>query len=306
MLHSYLQQTERFLRDQGQKLLHPDDLISYVNRARREVALRSQSIRRTPPTQGAIVAVNMTAGGSGYTSPTVTITNPDAPSGAPPNPGGAQAIVTPSVIGGVIQSIGVNFGGAGYFQPQVIITDSTGTGATATAVVEQLNNLVFKQETYPFADVPLHTFPGVASVFAVVEVAVIYANYRYVLPHYPYSIYQAMIRQYPTQYLYVPTMMTQFNEGTTGSLLFYPIPSQSYRCEWDCLCMPSDLLFDQDFEAIPQPWTDAVPYMAAHLAYLELQNFNAAKFYLDLYDNFAHRYSAYTRIPVTVNPYGRY
>lgn len=44
-LNEYLKQTQRFLRDATQQFLNPQDLISYVNRARREVAMRAQCIR---------------------------------------------------------------------------------------------------------------------------------------------------------------------------------------------------------------------------------------------------------------------
>lgn len=306
MLFQYLQQTQRFLRDQNQSLLHPEDLISYINRARREVAMRSQSIRLTPPTQGAITTITVTAGGSGYTNPTVVISIPDAPDGRLPFPGGSQATATAIVVSGAIASVSVTYGGDGYFLPTAYITDPTGTGATLTVQTQPLNNLALQQETYSFANVPLQTFPGVDSVFAVIEFAVIYANYRYVLPRYPYSTYQAMIRQYPTQYLYVPTMCTTTDVGVATEALFYPIPSQSYRCEWDCLCLPSDLLFDADYEALPKPWIDAVPYLAASLAYSELQNANMARMYLEMYDNFCHRYSTYARPGHVINPYGRY
>jgi hypothetical protein len=85
----------------------------------------------------------------------------------------------------------------------------------------------------------------------------------------------------------------------------YPIPNQTYQLEIDCICLPSDLVSDQDYEAIPDPWTDAVPYFAAHLAYLELQNLNAAKFYEDLFDKRLSGYSSAARSGRRMNPYGR-
>jgi hypothetical protein len=66
------------------------------------------------------------------------------------------------------------------------------------------------------------------------------------------------------------------------------------------------LIDDQQPEAIPAPWSETDPYFAAHMCYLELQNLNAAKFYLDLYDQMVHRYSAYARPGRMTNPYGRY
>jgi hypothetical protein len=259
-----------------------------------------------PPTSGSIIAIEVTNPGSGYTSPTVVITPPDSPNGALPYPAGAQAVANAQTIGGMISNVSVSFGGAGYFQPQVTITDPHGTGAIAVPQLSPISVLQFQQEVYNFADFPLDTFAGVQSVFAVIDVSVIYANYRYVLPYYPLSIYQAYIRQYPRQYLYVPTMHTQLGQGTGGSLLMYPIPSQQYQWEADCICLPEDLVSDNEPEALPAPWTDAVPYMAASLAYAELQNFNASKYYQDQYDNFVHRYSAYARPGRTINPYGRW
>ena len=76
--------------------------------------------------------------------------------------------------------------------------------------------------------------------------------------------------------------------------------------EWDCFCLPKDLNTDDDFDALPRPWTDAVPYFAAHLSYLGLQNLNAAQYYMSLYDEMVHRYSAYARPGRQINPYGRW
>lgn len=306
MLDRYLQQVERFTRDQNQQLLHPDDLTEYINRARRQLALRTQSIRRTPPISGAVESIAVTAAGSGYTDPVVTITPPDSPNGRPPYPGGLQATASAILIGGRIESISVTQGGDGYFSPSVTISDPTGTGAAAAPAVSPIFQLVGLQEEYRFCDIPLATFPGVDRVFAIQSVAVIYANYRYVLPVYPWTIYQAMIRQYPRQYYYVPTMASQYGIGGDGSLFLYPIASQAYQCELDCYCLPSDLLSDEDPEALPQPWQDAVPYFAAHLAFSELQNLNAAMYYYKLYDEMTGRYSQYANISKAVNPYGRY
>lgn len=306
MLDRYLQQTQRFLREQNQQLLHPHDLIEYINRARREVALRTQSIRRTPPIAGQIATINVSAGGSGYTNPIVTVSPPDAPNGKLPNPAGAQATATAQVVNGKIVGISLNYGGDGYFQPTATVGDPTGAGAILAPQVPSIFQLNAMQEEYRFADLPLGTLLGVDSVFAVQSIAVIYSNYRYVLPMYPWTIYQAMIRQFPLQYYYVPTMASQYGVGGDGSLFMYPIASQPYQCELDCYCLPSDLAADEDYEALPQPWRDAVPYFAAHLAYAELQNATLAGNYLQLYDVMVHRFSQYANISRAVNPYGRW
>ncbi|HET6516145.1 MAG TPA: substrate-binding domain-containing protein [Thermodesulfovibrionales bacterium] len=74
-------------------------------------------------TGGSVTSVTVTAGGSGYVSPTVTFGGP-----------GTGAVATATVSGGVITAINVIAGGTGYTSdPVVTITDGSGTGATATA-----------------------------------------------------------------------------------------------------------------------------------------------------------------------------
>lgn len=312
-LNGYLQQVQRFIADTGQTLTNPDDLGAYVNRARREVAMRTQSIRILTSIGGEITHIQVTDPGRGYRNPRVRITYPDAPSGELPYPGGAQATAIAQQIGGQISDVSVEFGGSGYFRPQVHIEDEEdehrvqhGGGARAEAYTVPLLRTEQHREVYKFSDIPLQQHPGVAEVFACKSISFIYANYRYSVPVFPFSVYQAYVRIYPQQYLYIPTAAAQFGQGVNGSLFMYPIPSHDYQMELDVFCLPQDMEDDQDFEAIPKPWTDAVPYFAAHLAYLGLQNLNAAQYYMNLYDEMCKRYSTYARPGRAINPYGRW
>jgi hypothetical protein len=147
----------------------------------------------------------------------------------------------------------------------------------------------------------------VDSVHAIKSASVIYANYRYSLPMYSFSVYQAMIRQYPFQYQYVPTFCSQYGQGSGGSFYAYPLPSQTYQWEFDCFCLPADMRLDNSIpEAIPQPWSDAVQYMAVQLAFQELGNFNAARYYEQQFDKMTLGYSHQARPGRVTNPYGRY
>lgn len=304
--NTYLQQTQRLLREQGQIFVNPQDLVAYINLARREVAMRSQSIRRLTPISGSLLSISVTNPGASYTSPTVTISAPDFPSGRPPYPNGDQATALAIVQSGSITAINVQYGGYGYFAPTLQITDSTGSGAEASIETTYINKLNQGQEVYNFADVDLSIFPGVRSILAVKSVSIVYNNYRYSLPIYSFSTYQAYIRNYPTQYQWVPTMGTQYGQGDDGSFYLYPLPSQTYQMEWDCCCLPLDLAGPGSDEALPAPWTDAVPYFAAYLAMLELQNLNAARLYMQLFDQFVHRYSTAARPGRVTNIYGRF
>jgi hypothetical protein len=305
-LNTYLKQLQRFMREQHQDMITPDALIDYVNRARREVAERTQCVRRITPISGSVMSATVTAHGSGYTAPIVTITAPDFPSGFGPNPGGLQATANAIVQSGTIAAVDILAGGSGYFQPVASVTDSTGSGAAVSLTVSPINQLNPNQEVYKFFDINVSMFPGVDSVYAIRGVSVIYANYRYSLPQYSFSEYQAKIRQYPFSYVYVPAFFSQFGQGTDGSLYVYPLPSQVYQIEYDCQCVPSELVDDQSVDVIPYPWSDVVAYFAAHLGYMDLQNLNGAQWYLDLFDKMTLRKSQYARIGKVVNPYGRY
>ncbi len=306
-LNDYLQQTQRFLREAKQEFLNPNDLIEYVNRARREVAERTQCVRRLTLSSGAIISGSIVAAGSLYSSsPTLTVSTPDFPSGTLPFPNGVQATGNLHVAGGALTSVNITYGGSGYFQPVATITDSTGSGGSVAFALSPINTLNLGQEKYSFSDIGVASFPGVASVFAIQSVAVIYSNYRYALPMYDFSTYQAKIRQYPYQYQYVPAFCSQYGQGTDGSFYAYPLPSQTYQWEFDCFCIPQDLTTPQSVDVIPQPWSDVVPYFAAHLAFLEIQNMNAGNYYLELFDKMLLRKSQSARIGRRANPHGRY
>lgn len=305
MLHQYLKTLQGFVRDRAQQNLNPEDLIEYINRARREIALRTQCIRILTPIAGQIESVDVVDPGSGYTAPVVTISPPDAPNGAPPYPGGAQATALAQQVGGQITNVSMKFGGDGYFQPAATITDPTGTGAILQPVVTPISATQGQQEVYSFASIPLAQFPGVGAVFWVQSISIIYSSWRYSLLCYSFSEYQKM-RQYPRQYLYVPAVAGQYGQGTNGSFYLYPIASSPYQMELDCYCLPIDLATDQDVERIAAPWTDAVPIGAAVYAYEELQNLNSAAYYQKKFDDYTHRYSSYARPGRAVNPYGRY
>lgn len=305
-LFDYTKELQRLLRDQGQMTFNPADLGTYINRARRQIALQAQCIRVVPPIAGQVLQITVTNGGTGYVSPTVTVSGPDSPTGAQLYPQGAQATATATVVGGIITDIQVDFGGDGYFQPTVTITDSAGTGATATASTTPINITVQGQEIYPFSSIPLGNFPGVSGILNVRSISVLFANWRYTCLRYDFQTYQNYIRRYPQNYQYVPEVVSQYGQGEQGSIYAYPLANAAYQMEWDCICSPIDLITDQSVEAIPKPWTDAVIFLSMYYALTELANYNAARYFKGEHDDFLSRYSAGARPGgVKVNPYGR-
>ncbi len=307
-LFDYMKSVQRLLRDQNQTYINPSDLIQYINESRREIALRTQCVRILSPISGSITVAEVTDPGSGYVNPAATISAPDFPSGKGAYPAGSQATASAQQITGLITNLDITYGGSGYWQPTVTITDLSGSGAGATATLSTTRVLQTAegQEVYNLADVPLESFPGVDSIFWVNSVSIIFANYRYSLLTYSFSTYQAQIRNFPLQFQYVPAICAQLGQGTTGSLYLYPIASMPYQLEWDCFCLPSDLTDDQSVDMIPKPWQDCVKWYAAHLAFLELQNLNAAEYFRKLADERIHAFSSYARPGRVSNRYGRW
>lgn len=312
-LNTYLKEIQRLLRDAKQDLFNPETLISWINIARKEVAMRAQCCRVMTNSSGAIIRATVTNPGTGYlNAPTVVITAPDFPSGVAPYPNGSQATgvatINPPVAGHGVNSVNITYGGWGYYQPQITLVDSLsgGTGATVVPILSPLNLLIPGQEVYPFSAIDLTGNPGAEAVYYVRSVAVIYANFRYTVRIYDFSTYQSLIRNYTAgAYQYVPTFGAMFGQGVSGSFYFYPLPSQQQITEWDCLVLPSDLETDLSVELIPEPWCQAVKYFALHLAFLSVSNFNAATMYEQLFDKQLLRYSQYARIGRAPNRYGR-
>jgi hypothetical protein len=305
-LFDYMKGVQRLCRDGQQKLLNPEDIIEYVNKGRRMVARRTQCLRFLTPISGQIQSCSLLTGGSGYTNPTLVITAPDFPSGYGPAPNGQQATGVFSLTRGVITDCEITNGGFGYFQPRMSFTDPTGTGATVVPNLTWFNTLLQGQEVYNFSSIDLSTAPpGYGPMFALMSATVLFSDYRYILPRYDFTHYQALIRNYAYQFQYVPGICSQFGQGSNGSLYVYPQPNQTYQMEWDCICDPQDLLFNEDVEAIPNVWTDAVEFYAAHLAFLELQNFNASRGMLELFEKNVGIFSKAARPSRSINPYGR-
>jgi hypothetical protein len=170
--------------------------------------------------------------------------------------------------------------------------------------VSPINLLAQGQEVYPFSSVDLTAFPGVQSVYWVRRASIIFSNWRYSTRVYSFTTYNAQIRTFPFQYQYAPFFCAQFGRGTGGSFFLYPQPSQPYQMEWDCQCLPADLVDDASPEAIPAPFTDAIPWLMAYYGMAELQNMNAAMFYKAQFDEWISRYQKYSLPGNAIDSYG--
>jgi hypothetical protein len=89
-----------------------------------------------------------------------------------------------------------------------------------------------------------------------------------------------------------PREWAQYAQGQGGSFFVDQLPDQIYQLTLDTVCVPISLVDDTTVEAIPYPFTDAVPYFAAYLALLsaQMQSRRAdAEAYFGYYQTFLQR-----------------
>lgn len=87
-----------------------------------------------------------------------------------------------------------------------------------------------------------------------------------------------------------PVCTAVLQPGISGTLWFAPPPDDTYTINVDSVAYPVPLVAAAGTaEALPYPWTEAVQYYAAYLAYLNAQRFADAQNMLTLYDQFQLR-----------------
>lgn len=92
-----------------------------------------------------------------------------------------------------------------------------------------------------------------------------------------------------------PTMAAQLNPGIGGTLWVDPVPDIDYTASLDAVGYPAALVTDATPELLPQPWTEAVQYYAAYLAYLNAQRRSDADAMFERYKLFEQRATQMTR-----------
>ena len=86
-----------------------------------------------------------------------------------------------------------------------------------------------------------------------------------------------------------PTVWSQQGQGENGTMFFYPIPNGALTVSMDVVALPIALVDNTTFEAIPYPWTDAVPFYAAYYAFISAQRQTDADKMLERYEMFVKR-----------------
>lgn len=150
------------------------------------------------------------------------------------------------------------------------------------------NQTAAAQEVYPFSFINtlMPGGSGLSQVLSVRTLAVSNGAQKPLWTQLPWTRFQARIRIFNGTFTgtAVVGLWSQYSFGTLGSLYLAPIPTQAQPMDWDCTCLPIPLATDTDPEAIPYPWTDAVPFYAAFLALLQQQRQQDAKGMMQLFE----------------------
>lgn len=283
LLSEYAAATRDFLNDPNKLYWSDAQITGYVNRGRTRVANDSQCIRILPPSTGSIATAVQGVGGSGYTSaPTVTINAPDGPVG------GVQAVITANApVGGAITGYTIVNAGSGYCAPPVVtLSGGGGTGATCIVTLTPLIRTIGGQETYAFSSfTPAIQFVdrAVAYVVGVQSISVAWGSLKPTLNKTSWTDFQANYRSYNYGNQNYPSLWAEYGRGQGASAYLWTIPASSNAMDVDCYCAPIALVDDTTPDAVPEPFSAAVPYYAAALAYANAQRRDDSEFYRQKY-----------------------
>ena len=275
-LTSYQTETLDLLHDPNNTYFTTTQITNYINRARNRIAGRGQCVR-VLLSGGTITALAIVSGGTFTNNGTATVTVVGS---------GQQAFATGTISGNTLTAITLTNGGWGYItgtSTTLSFLDPMGVAPSVapsiTITINQSLTTNAGQEVYQFSTANTLAqaqtlLPGVSQVLGLFSVSIAWganAAMKPTLDYKTWSEFQAYYRSYNLGLQNYPTIWSQYGFGVTGSIYLWPQPSQPSQMDWDAYCLPVALVDDTTAEAIPYPWTAAVPYYAAELAYRDAQ-----------------------------------
>lgn len=192
---------------------------------------------------------------------------------------------------------------------EILISGNCPAGTTAVpgsavpGAAQPGNNLVQSFQTlagvekYPYAYANPYlraNNQGVKAVVEVKQVAVSWGSFRPVMTWVPWQDLQAYSRSYNMGVFNYPIAWSDTGDGERGEVWLWPPPSvtgvsnlvgSQGEMEWLTSCVPLPIYSDNDYEALPEPYSNAVKYKAASYAMLSAQRYGTAQIYQDLYSD---------------------
>jgi hypothetical protein len=279
-LSYYLSQTQLLLHDTPGTLYSTTDLTSYINSARSQLSLETECVRFNYGYDGIPFVGTFTAG-----SNTISVLS----------------------LASILDTIqGWTLVGPAYITPGTTVVSSGGTSivmstnalASSGTPLPQFiisppnltSNLVeqYALPTQLSATLGINAGIGVKSI--TVNWGGAGGSNAYMLDYWDWTSFQAYLRFYGQTGLQGnPAVWTRYQ----NNILIRPVPTQAYPMQWDTTCSVFDLVDDNSPEAIPYPFTDAVPYYAAYMALLNGQRAGDAQQMKERYEEYIRRARAF-------------
>jgi hypothetical protein len=216
-------------------------------------------------------------------------------------------------VGGAI----VTAGGANYTNPTISISGGGGTGAAASAVVQNGVIIAVNMTNWGtgYGSVPTYSVTDPsgsgATLFLVVgfniinwlqPLDILWGSLRMNFDYLPFMVFNTYARAY--QLLFSRPGCFTVHLGNQ-QVFVYPIPDQAYPMAITASIVPLPLINPPDLDTqVIAPWNDAVKLYAAHLCYSSLQNLDMANFYYSGLPQNPGKYDLRVRqLPASVTPY---
>lgn len=122
---------------------------------------------------------------------------------------------------------------------------------------------------------------GLPNVFDIVGINLIFVSNRVILNNVGFRRLNRLYRPW-TPYQAVCEGWARYGPNT---IYFGPAPSFAYTTEWDCCVysLPNTLVNPGDPDPLPYPYTEPVPYYAAHLAKINERQYDESEGFLEAY-----------------------
>ena len=248
-LANYEVQVADLLHDPSNLVWTTTQLDRYINEARRQLAMDTGCLRQLQTayftqgveayTFGQVTGAAITAGGSGYVTPTVSF------SGG----GGTGVAATLGVASGAVTSITFTNLGSGYTSAPTATVNPVGGGSGATVSVGMIQ----------------------INTYDVLDVHIIYGTLRYATRWYPWSIFSRYFRGNTT------VQQRPVAWATYGLQQIYmgALPDQTYQADVDTVILPTDIS-GSTVDPIPPVVQDPIKFYAAYLAKNNAQQYGEA------------------------------
>lgn len=243
-LATYILDCQDLMRDSQSQFTTVAQFTRYINQARREIAKRTGCMQ--------------------------ALVTGQAPFGT-----GAQA--GNMIVGGAIPNM----------LPASAANNANQTGSVSTPSNNFTTIPGLEVYSYNYAKPYLQQqYTGYESILYVFNVSISWGGMRPTLAWTPWDNLQALCRSYNIGVNSYPQVWSQKGVGDSGQVWVFPVPVNSpySEMEWECICLPSPLYTNDDYEALPGIYHICVRYYACYLAYLAQQRTGMAQIMMGLFE----------------------